>query len=277
MAKILHRDIFWFFMKDKDFVTKTINEGNVDIQKFPASKVWQLAKKMESSKATAKYIQQVAGDLLAAQIQRMQHQHTQLPARNYPRSKQTSTMRRKPQNHKSLEIPTSQKPSDLQKLDCVLWQMHQVVVTHLHAKGFQCPARKLQCKICHKFGHFTTVCYQKSQQLSSSFKTRKPKAQQLCAGALYTHHDADRSGSETSDTEDSFCLQMKIQKNSSYKSTGTQTDILDDQFSLPSTVTSQKKPVSQGMIRHMCRCKSDANGHVLPNVQRPRSEKTHFL
>ena len=38
-TKILHRDIFWFFMKDKDFVTKTINEGNVDIQKFPPSKV----------------------------------------------------------------------------------------------------------------------------------------------------------------------------------------------------------------------------------------------
>ena len=33
-AKILHRDILWFFMKDEDFVTKTINEGNVDIQKF---------------------------------------------------------------------------------------------------------------------------------------------------------------------------------------------------------------------------------------------------
>ena len=38
-ATILHRDIFWFFMKDEDLVTKTINEGNVDIQKFPASKV----------------------------------------------------------------------------------------------------------------------------------------------------------------------------------------------------------------------------------------------
>ena len=60
-AKILHRDIFWFFMRDEDFVTKTINEGNVDIQKFPASKVCQLAKKMESSKATAKHIRQVAG------------------------------------------------------------------------------------------------------------------------------------------------------------------------------------------------------------------------
>ena len=54
--KILHRDIFWFFMKDEDFVTKTINEGNVENQKFPASKVQQLAKKMESSKATAKHI-----------------------------------------------------------------------------------------------------------------------------------------------------------------------------------------------------------------------------
>ena len=38
-AKILHQDVFWFFMKDEDFVTKTINEGNVDIQKIPASKV----------------------------------------------------------------------------------------------------------------------------------------------------------------------------------------------------------------------------------------------
>ena len=38
-AKILHWDIFWFFMKDEDFVTKMINEGNVYIQKFPASKV----------------------------------------------------------------------------------------------------------------------------------------------------------------------------------------------------------------------------------------------
>ena len=69
-AKILHHDI-WFFMKDEDFVTKMINEGNVDIQKFPASKVHQLAKKMESSKATAKHIRKVAGDLLAAQVQLM--------------------------------------------------------------------------------------------------------------------------------------------------------------------------------------------------------------
>ena len=80
-------------MKDEDFVTKTINEGNVNIQRFPASKVRQLAKKMESSKATAKHIRQVAGDLPVVQIQLMQHQHTELPAGNYPKRKKTATTR----------------------------------------------------------------------------------------------------------------------------------------------------------------------------------------
>ena len=145
---------------------------------------------MESSKATAKHIRQVAGDLPVAQIQLMHHQCTQLPARNYPSRKQTSTAWRKLQNHKPPEIPTSWKLSDLQKPD-----VHSNRCTRcgdtLHVKGFQCPARKFQCKICHRFGHFTTVCYQKSQQSSNSFKTRKPKAQQLQVGALYTHHDAD--------------------------------------------------------------------------------------
>ena len=83
----------------------------------------------------------------------------------------------------------------------------------LHAKGFLCPARKFQCKICHKFGHFTTVCYQKSQgqHSSSSFQSRKLKVQQLCVGALYTLHDADSSEYE-SEIEDTFCLQMKIHR-----------------------------------------------------------------
>ena len=52
-AKILHCDIFWFFMRDEEFLSKTINEGSVDLEKFPASRVCQLAKKMESLKATA--------------------------------------------------------------------------------------------------------------------------------------------------------------------------------------------------------------------------------
>ena len=84
-AKILHRDIFWFFMKDEEFVSKTINEGSVNLYKFPASKLHQLAKKMESSKATARHIRQVAGDPRAAQTNLMCHQCTELPNGNIRR------------------------------------------------------------------------------------------------------------------------------------------------------------------------------------------------
>ena len=82
-----------------------------------------------------------------------------------------------------------------------------------HAKGFQCPARKFQCKICHKFGHFTSACFQKNQgqHSSNSFHARKPKAQQLHVGALYTLQDAENSEYE-SGPEDTFCLQMKIHR-----------------------------------------------------------------
>ena len=42
----------------------------------------------------------------------------------------------------------------------------------IHIEGFQCPAKKCQCKACQKFGHFTSMCYQKKQAPS---KHRKPK------------------------------------------------------------------------------------------------------
>ena len=68
-AKILHRDIFWFFLKDEDFVSRTISDGSIDLDKFPVSRVCQLAKKLESSKATVRHIKQVSGEPQAAQNQ----------------------------------------------------------------------------------------------------------------------------------------------------------------------------------------------------------------
>ena len=53
-AKILHRDIFWFFLKDEDFISRTISDGSVNLDKFPASRVWQLAKKTEELKSHCK-------------------------------------------------------------------------------------------------------------------------------------------------------------------------------------------------------------------------------
>ena len=64
-AKILHTDIFWFFLHEEEFVSKTTNEGSIDLDKFPASKVHQLAKKYERSKATVRHIKQVAGEMQA--------------------------------------------------------------------------------------------------------------------------------------------------------------------------------------------------------------------
>ena len=62
---------FWFYLKDEEFVSKTINDTNIDLDKVPASKVLQLAKKMESSKANARHMKQVAIDPQVAQINPM--------------------------------------------------------------------------------------------------------------------------------------------------------------------------------------------------------------
>ena len=67
-ASILHRDIFWFFLRNEEFVSKTINNSNIDLDKFPTSKVRWLAKKMESSKPTARHIKAVTSDPQAAQV-----------------------------------------------------------------------------------------------------------------------------------------------------------------------------------------------------------------
>ena len=78
-VKTLHHDIFWFFLHGEEFVSKTINDSNVDLEKFPTSKVRQLAKKMECSKATVCHIKQVAGDQQAVQINLLRHQHKEIP------------------------------------------------------------------------------------------------------------------------------------------------------------------------------------------------------
>ena len=86
-AKILHRDIFWFFLKDEDFVSRTISDGSIDLDKFPASRVCQLAKKLESSKATVRHIKQVSGEPQVAQINLLHHQRTEVPQHRYKKKK----------------------------------------------------------------------------------------------------------------------------------------------------------------------------------------------
>ena len=77
-----------------------------------------------------------------------------------------------------------------------------------HQEGFTCPAKKYQCKVCHKFGHFTSQCFQKKQYPQQ--KSRQPKAHQIQVDESY-HYSHDYS-SDVSSSEDSFCLQVKVYK-----------------------------------------------------------------
>ena len=142
----------------------------------------------------------------------MHHQHTQPPAANFPRRKSNSTSGQKLQNCKTLDVPTMWKAPDMPQPEAHSKKCNRCSDTP-HAKGFQCQARRFQCKICHNFGHFTSVCFQKSQgqHSSNSFHARKLKAQQLHARALYTLQDAG-SGEYDSDPEENFCLQMKVHR-----------------------------------------------------------------
>ena len=105
------QDLTWghllvFFLKDKGFVSKTINEGSVDLDKFPARKVCQCAKKMKSSKATARHIKEVAGDAQATQINLMHHQCTESPSGKYkkrnPQSSKNMSNTRMQNRHKQV-------------------------------------------------------------------------------------------------------------------------------------------------------------------------------
>ena len=169
-AKILHRDIFWFFLHDEEFVSKTINDGNVDLDKFPASKVRQLAKRMESSKATAYHIKQVTGDPQAAQINLLRQQCTQLPAGKYKKKK--SSVRLRQSYHKNHGNENSQVSSQHKKQFDVK-NAHQnkeqcsKCGDSTYVEHFQCPAKMSQCMACYKFGTLPAFVIRKNKLLSS--------------------------------------------------------------------------------------------------------------
>ena len=157
---ILHRDIFWFFIKDEEFVSKTINDSKIDLNKFPASKVRQLAKMMESSMATAKHIKQVASDPKAEKINLMHLQCTELPPNKFKRKQKPFTSWQ--DNNKQYCNEENQRlPQVHKKYDNYQAHASQERCTKCgdsqHIEGFRCPASKHQCRNCHKYGHFSSL------------------------------------------------------------------------------------------------------------------------
>ena len=80
-----------------------------------------------------------------------------------------------------------------------------------HIEGFQYAACKYQCKNCHRFGHFFSLCYKKQESFENTW-SRSPKAYQLTGGRLSTHDNSICShSSDNSSSDESFCLQMMLQ------------------------------------------------------------------
>ena len=165
---------------------------------------------MESSKVTTRHIKQVASDPQVAQIKLMRHQCTDLPASKHKKKK--SFLKPRPPSHKNDASDRQQVSSYHNKKSFDAKNVYknkercQKCGDSIHFEGLQCLAKKYQCKSCHKYGHFTSLCYQKKQ---ASFKPRKPKANMLQAGAVYACDKSICSHSEDfSSSHESFCLQV---------------------------------------------------------------------
>ena len=184
----------------------------MDLEKFPASKVRQLAKKLESSKATACHISQIACDLKAAQINLMRHQHTEISSEKHKKRK--PFVKPKQPSHKNV-VQENPQVLSYNKKSFDPRNMHKnkdrcsKCGDSNHVEGFQCPVKKFQCKACYKFGRFTSLFYQKKQ---ASLKSTRPKAHQLQAGMVYVQEKTICGHSkEYSSSDVSFCLQIKVQ------------------------------------------------------------------
>ena len=212
-AQILQRDIFWFFLKDKSFVSKILNEGHVELEKFPASKVRQMAKKLVSSQSTARHINKMSSEPQANQIHLLRHQRTDLPPSNFQRKQNKKFKQRQPLNQKYQEDQYRERRPQAKERFYKNSQEHTNSENRCtkcgnspHIEGFRCPASRFQYKYCHKYGHFSKLCFTKNGSEPKN-SIRKPKAHQLMVGTASVI--GDQSDASYSSSDDSFCLQIQ--------------------------------------------------------------------
>ena len=160
---------------------------------FLEAKWDNLQKRMESSKATAKHTEQVSSDPQAAQIHLMLHQHIELPPSKFQR-KQKKPFKSRQDKNKQYNNEEKQRERVLQvhkKYDNYQAHASQERCTKCgdsqHIERFRCPASKHQCNNCHKYGHFSSLCYKKRDfEHSRSLESRSPKAHLLQIGTVCT-------------------------------------------------------------------------------------------
>ena len=170
----------------------------------------QLVQKLETSKATVHHIKQVAGDPQAVQMNLPWNQCTELPAGKYKKKRPPVKPKHQTTSNRAVRIIKCKSNTRRGLIPGV----HTTIRTDFQMwrysshRGIQVSRKKYKCKAFHKFGHFTSMCFQKKQ---AKFKPRRPKVHQLQVGAVYVKGSVSYDHSyEDSTSEDSFCLQVKM-------------------------------------------------------------------
>ena len=73
--------------------------------------------------------------------------------------------------------------------------------------------KKYKCKVYNKYGHFSSLCYQKKTQVHHKNGCRNPKAHKLHAGPMYAQDSTNHCYSKESSSYESFCLQLQEHGN----------------------------------------------------------------
>ena len=186
----------------------------MELNKFPASKVRQMTKKLESLQSTARNIKKMSSELQATHIHLLRHQRTELPP--------SKSQRKQNKRYKQMQPPDKSYQEDkyrerMPQAKERFYKNPQEHTSHenrctkcgvsLHIEGFRCPASRFQCNHCHKYGYFSKLCYKKNGSEHKK-NIRRPKAHQLMVGTASAI--GDQSDASYSSSEVSFCLQMQV-------------------------------------------------------------------
>ena len=155
-------------------MSRTITEGSVDLDKFTASRVRQVAKKFESSKATVCHIKQVAGDLQATQIYLMRCQSPEFPT-NRHNKKRRPTGKQKPD--KTPESPATnqvKKPYDNRKTHKIP-NPYNKCGDSIHAQDFNALQRSTNAKYAKNMVTFQVYAIKRRLRCITRTAAETPK------------------------------------------------------------------------------------------------------
>ena len=149
----------------------------------------------------------MSSDPQAAQIRLLKHQRREIPPNKAKRKQSKQNKFRT--KHSFNEENHHQAPYKQNEFNKKKFNPRQILQSEdrchkcgdsEHMEGFQCSAKRHQCRHCKQFGHFSSLCHRKQELYKK--KPRSSKAYQMTYGRLSTHesfisgHSSDSSFSE---------------------------------------------------------------------------------